>query len=64
MEKDYKNKMINQASNKNEPLDEEFHFGGDMKYLPMVVKAKTIEEAQAIWEKTRMLVGAESKAIN
>ena len=60
MEKDYKNKMVAQATNKDEAPQQEFHFSGDMKYLPMVVKAKTIEEAQAIWEKTRTLANAES----
>lgn len=52
MQIENKNKMIDQSSNKD--VEFEFHFGGDLKYLPAVVKAKGFEEAQEKWEKIRV----------
>ena len=51
MQIENKNKMLDKSNNKE--LEQEFHFGGDLNYLPAVVKAKNFEEAQAKWEKIR-----------
>lgn len=55
MLKDEKNKMLNEKDVKTKEVEvlEEFHFPGGLEYKPMTIKAKSREEAEAIWEKKR-----------
>jgi hypothetical protein len=39
------------------PLLTEFMFAGGGQYTPVTIKAASIAEATAIWEKTRVAVG-------
>lgn len=54
MQTENKNKMMDKLSSKD--LEQEFHFGGDLKFLPAIVKAKNYQEALAKWEKIRVTV--------
>lgn len=38
---------------------EEFHFAGSGEYEPITIKAATIEEATAEWERKRTPIGGE-----
>lgn len=49
--KNYRNKQITEAENKE--VLEEYHFAGGGEYLPMTVKAKNQEEAEKIYLKER-----------
>lgn len=40
------------------PLLTEFMFAGSGEYVPITIKAASIAEATAVWEKTRVAVGA------
>lgn len=52
MNESSQNKMVGHA-----PASKQiFHFAGDGKYLPHAVEAATAADAQAIWEKERVLV--------
>lgn len=58
MQKDYQNKAITEAKTKGQEI--EFHFPGSGEHEPMTIKATSREEAQAIWEKNRKPIKAES----
>lgn len=52
--KTYQNKQMVTEKGSDELL--EYHFPGEMKYVPMTIRAKNREEAEAIWEKERVEV--------
>ena len=54
MQTENKNKMMDKSTSKD--LEQEYHFGGDLQYLPAIVKAKTYDEALVKWEKIRVSV--------
>jgi hypothetical protein len=54
MEKEYKNKAINQSVNKELNL---YHFPGGGEYEPLTVEAESFDEAKKIWEQKRKKVG-------
>ena len=56
MQEKYNNKMMTDAKNKGSEQEQEFHFAGGMEYLPQTVKAKSREEAEKVWEATRVKV--------
>lgn len=63
MEKGSKNKMMDGTEAKNkteqsppEPQEQEWHFSGGLEYEPITVRAKSREEAEAIWLQTRKKV--------
>ncbi len=64
-----KNKMVSEANNKdvektpiNTNAEQEFHFSGDLVYLPLVVKAKDLEEATEKWKTLRVPINQTPQA--
>ena len=51
-----KNNEENLEEAKVESPKESFHFSGMLKYVPITIKAKDLDEASEIWEKKRQLI--------
>ena len=45
-----------EARNKDKSLLEEYHFSGSGEYLPLTIRARDREEAEAIWRQQRIKV--------
>ena len=55
--------MINEAANKGmgaskEAQENEYHFSGSGEYLPQTIKAKSLQEAEAQYIKSRIAINA------
>lgn len=54
-----KDKMIRTASDKAKGVEQEYFFSGETKWLPQSIKAKSREEAEREWFRTRKKVEVE-----
>jgi hypothetical protein len=56
MEKNYKNKMVNEAKNKSESKLQEFFYPGGGEYEPITILATSQEKADELYENRRIKV--------
>lgn len=57
MQKEYSNKAMKSESAKTKVIGgEDYHFSGQGKYKPVVIKAETLEEATEKYEKEKELI--------